>query len=322
MASRSGHRPSGGGRPAIPNEIIINASGARLGSRSWRAELHRAPHRARTRSQCGGHGGEGPVTRVLPGMQAAFVDIGLEKAAFLYVGDYLDDARSARRTTTTRNAAGAASRRGATAGTAAADRDPAARGPGDRRPGRQGADRHQGRAHHQPPLDRRAPPRAHAVVEAGRRVAPDRLGPRAPAAARHRDAAAPARTSASSSAPRARATREADLEADVAYLSAVWEEIRAAQVAARAPATLYEELSLPLRAIRDFANGSTRRIVVDDPAIHEKMQRFLDALRRRSQAASSISTRATSRIFDHDGLEARDRREPGQARSGSSRAAT
>lgn len=30
---------------------------------------------------------KGRVTRVLPGMQAAFVDIGLERAAFLYVGD-------------------------------------------------------------------------------------------------------------------------------------------------------------------------------------------------------------------------------------------
>src|SRR5512135_3626593 len=30
---------------------------------------------------------KGRVVRVLPGMQAAFVDIGLEKAAFLYVGD-------------------------------------------------------------------------------------------------------------------------------------------------------------------------------------------------------------------------------------------
>src|SRR4051794_33627417 len=30
---------------------------------------------------------KGRVTRVLPGMQAAFVDIGLEKAAFLYVDD-------------------------------------------------------------------------------------------------------------------------------------------------------------------------------------------------------------------------------------------
>src|SRR3974377_1831871 len=30
---------------------------------------------------------KGKVIRVLPGMQAAFVDIGLEKAAFLYVDD-------------------------------------------------------------------------------------------------------------------------------------------------------------------------------------------------------------------------------------------
>jgi len=34
---------------------------------------------------------KGRVTRVLPGMQAAFVDVGLDKAAFLYAGDYYDD---------------------------------------------------------------------------------------------------------------------------------------------------------------------------------------------------------------------------------------
>ena len=34
---------------------------------------------------------KGRVTRVLPGMQAAFVDIGLERAAFLYVGDVVVD---------------------------------------------------------------------------------------------------------------------------------------------------------------------------------------------------------------------------------------
>ena len=31
---------------------------------------------------------KGVVTNVLPGMQAAFVDIGLSKDAFLYAGDY------------------------------------------------------------------------------------------------------------------------------------------------------------------------------------------------------------------------------------------
>jgi ribonuclease G len=34
---------------------------------------------------------KGKVIRVLPGMQAAFVDIGLEKAAFLYVADVIDE---------------------------------------------------------------------------------------------------------------------------------------------------------------------------------------------------------------------------------------
>jgi len=34
---------------------------------------------------------KGRVVRVLPGMQAAFVDIGLDKAAFLYVSDVYDN---------------------------------------------------------------------------------------------------------------------------------------------------------------------------------------------------------------------------------------
>src|SRR5213595_926720 len=34
---------------------------------------------------------KGRVTRVLPGMQSAFVDIGLEHDAFLYVSDFFED---------------------------------------------------------------------------------------------------------------------------------------------------------------------------------------------------------------------------------------
>ncbi|MGA7764486.1 MAG: S1 RNA-binding domain-containing protein, partial [Candidatus Binataceae bacterium] len=37
---------------------------------------------------------KGKVTRVLPGMQAAFVDIGLEKAGFLHVSDFHDDVQA------------------------------------------------------------------------------------------------------------------------------------------------------------------------------------------------------------------------------------
>lgn len=41
---------------------------------------------------------KGKVIRVLPGMQAAFVDIGLEKAAFLYVADVHDEMEQVERT--------------------------------------------------------------------------------------------------------------------------------------------------------------------------------------------------------------------------------
>src|SRR5258705_13678918 len=34
---------------------------------------------------------KGKVTRVLPGMQSAFVNIGLERDAFLYVADFFED---------------------------------------------------------------------------------------------------------------------------------------------------------------------------------------------------------------------------------------
>ena len=34
----------------------------------------------------------GKVTRVLPGMQSSFVDIGLERDAFLYVTDFMEEA--------------------------------------------------------------------------------------------------------------------------------------------------------------------------------------------------------------------------------------
>jgi len=54
---------------------------------SYRAERHRA-------SSVVGNVFKGRVNRVLPGMQAAFVDIGLPRNAFLYVreaGGILDD---------------------------------------------------------------------------------------------------------------------------------------------------------------------------------------------------------------------------------------
>ncbi|MGD0015137.1 MAG: ribonuclease, partial [Bryobacteraceae bacterium] len=45
---------------------------------------------------------KGRVTRVLPGMQSAFVDIGLERDAFLYVTDFFEENEEYDRIATTK----------------------------------------------------------------------------------------------------------------------------------------------------------------------------------------------------------------------------
>jgi len=290
---------SGGGRPAASNEIIINASGGETRVALLEAgnftELHIERERDRN---VAGMVAKGRVTRVLPGMQAGFVDIGLEKAAFLYVGDYLDD-------------------EGLLDGEDDDRRRRFRRGPRQmprietllqegqeiivqvaKEPiGTKGAriTSHlsiAGRHLVLTPWSKR--------VGVSRRIGSDRERRRLRdivTRARPKDLGFIIRTAGEG-------TREADIEADVAYLSAVWEEIRAAQTDARAPATLYEELSLPLRAIRDFANARTRRIVVDDPAIHEKMQRFLDRFVADPKPKLDLY-QGTEPLFDREGLESR-----------------
>ncbi|MGC6508620.1 MAG: Rne/Rng family ribonuclease [Myxococcota bacterium] len=72
----------------MSTEIIINSTGGetRIATveNGQMTELH--VDRGHAQSQVG-NVYLGKVVRVLPGMQAAFVDIGLERAAFLYVGD-------------------------------------------------------------------------------------------------------------------------------------------------------------------------------------------------------------------------------------------
>jgi ribonuclease G len=79
----------------VQNEILINTTPGEtrvaILEKNQFVELHL--ERARLRSVVGSVV-KGRVTRVLPGMQAAFVDVGLEKAAFLYAGDYVENIES------------------------------------------------------------------------------------------------------------------------------------------------------------------------------------------------------------------------------------
>ena len=104
---------------------------------------------------------KGRVTRVLPGMQSAFVDVGLEKDAFLYVadvGEEVDDfdafgSGGAAATLETlpapaEGAPGSGRRRGAAEADPPVDRRASAGRSGARRAGHEGPDRAQRRARH------------------------------------------------------------------------------------------------------------------------------------------------------------------------------
>src|SRR5947209_6990094 len=67
--------------------VLPRTAGRDFGRRSASRNLHRAGKRIRSRRQ---HL-QGKVTRVLPGMQSAFVDIGLDGDAFLYVSDVFEN---------------------------------------------------------------------------------------------------------------------------------------------------------------------------------------------------------------------------------------
>ncbi len=293
------------GRQTADNEILINVSEgetrvAILEQGSFN-ELHIERENDRIMT---GTVVLGRVSRVLPGMQAAFVDIGLEKAAFLYAGDYFADT-----------------------GLVDSDLMDDDEGPRPRRRGRNGGGRQQ-------------PPSIDTLVREGQeivvQIAKDPIGTKGARITSHVSIAGrhlvltpwskrvgiSRRIDSERERRRLRdiltrvrppelgfiirtageGVREADIEADVRYLASVWDEVQLRKESLRAPAQLYSEPSLPLRVIRDMAHGRMRRIVIDDAKTHEKMVGFLDRFIADPKPRLEHYTGALP-IFDHFGLE-------------------
>jgi len=68
---------------------------------------------------------------------------------------------------------------------------------------------------------------------------------------------------------------ESDLAADYQHLVDLWQQIQKAARTARAPALLHRELSLVSKAIRDIFGSDVSRLVIDDPDEYEKVHAVL-----------------------------------------------
>lgn len=303
--SRSGNRAASNARATGSNEIVINVSAGEtrvaILEQGAFAELHIEREREKS---VAGTVALGRVTRVLPGMQAAFVDVGLEKAAFLYVGDYREEP-----------------------GQFGTDLDDVEENSGAKRArGRNGNGRQPAKIESllregqeivvqvvKEPIGTKGARITSHVSIAGRHIVltpwAQRVGvSRRIESDRERrrlreivgrirppDLGFIIRTAGEGA-------READIEADVRYLTSVWDEIQIRKETATAPAELYTELPLPLRVIRDVANVKTKRIVLDDAATHEEMKNFLSRFVAEPKPRLELYQGATP-VFDHLGIE-------------------
>ena len=68
---------------------------------------------------------------------------------------------------------------------------------------------------------------------------------------------------------------EAAIAQDMAYLAKLWQYIQDRQKIIVVPSLIFEELPLPQRVIRDLANENTAKISVDSREIHAKLQEFV-----------------------------------------------
>ena len=217
---------------------------------------------------------KGRVTRVLPGMQAAFVDLGLERDAFLYVSDALveDDGTTASVALEELDSEGDDEDGNDTERPSIVDllkqgqeivvqvrKDPLA-GKGAR------VSAHITLPSHYVVL---LPASAHLGIS--RRIQEENE--------RARMRQILVQTKPASSGLIARTEAEGatfeDVAADVSYLESVWAGIERRAAAARAPSLLHGDLSLAMRACRDIFGADFDAMWVDGEELYEEVVEFL-----------------------------------------------
>ncbi|MCA9689112.1 MAG: Rne/Rng family ribonuclease [Myxococcales bacterium] len=93
------------------------------------------------------------------------------------------------------------------------------------------------------------------------------------------------------------------VRADMDYLLRLWDNIRFNERMHRAPVTLYKDLDLMLRVVRDNLTPELDRVIVDDTMQHERLRRFVSAFMPDYADKIELYDRREP-IFDGYGIEA------------------
>ncbi len=94
-----------------------------------------------------------------------------------------------------------------------------------------------------------------------------------------------------------------DLKADTDYLVKLWTRIKRDAARKKAPALIHEDLSLAMRAVRDFFTDEVDSFVIDDPDEYEHVLRFIGQFMPRLKGRVKLF-KGPSQLFEHYGIEA------------------
>ncbi|MBV6390228.1 MAG: Ribonuclease G [Nitrosomonas europaea] len=72
----------------------------------------------------------------------------------------------------------------------------------------------------------------------------------------------------------AETAEEPELQADIVYLHKLWQDIQKKSLTISSPSLLYQDLDLSLRVLRDFVNADTYRVRVDSRETFQKLTTF------------------------------------------------
>jgi ribonuclease G len=253
----------------------------------------------------------GKVTRVLPGMQAAFVDLGpkVERAGFLYVADVLGGGEQSKLFEDSETDDADESPEGAASRMARARKQLANRKIEDLlKPGQMvvcqvvkdsigqkgarvtGYISLPGRYSVFMPHVNQVGVSRRIGNEADRRRLRDLVNE-----VRPKGAGFIVRTAAEEAS-------EQEMRDDVDFLARLWAEIAARETAMTSPGLVYADLDLPLRVVRDLLREDTSEVAIDDLEQYERVKKFTSAfLPRFAERIKRYEGRRP--IFDHHHIE-------------------
>jgi ribonuclease G len=265
---------------------------------------------------------KGRAVRVIPGLQAAFVDIGLEKAAFLYVDDLSPSVSGL-----SRSLGGGArldlegEAAGAGEGQGAAEDDDALEGLIEGLEGLSGTE--SGAASRAPiesllsegqellvqvskePIGQKGarvttlvslPGRRLVLLSSGGHLGVSKRIESEAERARLRELLEDCRDLLESKGrgcgliarTAAEGASDCEIKAEASFLAQLWAEIRRKAEEAAAPALIHQELDLVLRAVRDSFTEGVERLVVDDRDQHARVKAFLESFAPELAPALSL----------------------------------